>query len=415
MVNLDLDQFQEQTVLLKKQFRDKHPKFENRFKLLEEKLTEQIEVIEEQNSLGKSTIPELDFHRIENGNVDEGVIKQIKKSGSVVIRNVFPRERAEAWFQSLEDYVQENDYFSKQKEGLDRYFSDLKSDRPQIYGIYWSKAQIEARQDEAMAKTRSFLNRLWDFESNGNKYFHPDRECTYADRIRMREPGDQSLGLSPHMDAGSVERWLDPAYERTYSKIFETEWEKYNPYSGAFRYEAEGIDSPAVCRAFRTWQGWTALSSQGPGDGTLQLIPCIDTIAYILLRPMLEDVPDEVLCGAEPGRAQAVTAEWHSLLLRGLVSIPRVEPGDTVWWHSDVVHGVEDIHQGNQMSSVIYIGAAPLCERNQTFLERQKPCFLEGRSSPDFAEEDYEMDFQGRALMEDLTPLGRKQMGFDSW
>ena len=227
MVNLDLDQFQEQTVLLKKQFREKHPKFENRFKLLEEKLTEQIQVIEEQNSLGKSTIPELDFHRIENGNVEEGVIKQIKKSGSVVIRNVFPRERAEAWFQSLEDYVQENDYFSKQKEGLDRYFSDLKSDRPQIYGIYWSKAQIEARQDEAMAKTRSFLNRLWDFESNGNMYFHPDRECTYADRIRMREPGDQSLGLSPHMDAGSVERWLDPAYERTYSKIFETEWEKY--------------------------------------------------------------------------------------------------------------------------------------------------------------------------------------------
>ena len=133
------------------------------------------------------------------------------------------------------------------------------------------------------------------------------------------------------------------------------------------------------------------------------------------MRPMLEDVPEEVLCGAEPGRAQAVTAEWHSLLLRGLVSIPRVEPGDTVWWHSDVVHGVEDIHQGNQMSSVIYIGAAPLCERNQTFLERQKPCFLEGRSSPDFSEEDYEMDFQGRAVMEDLTPLGRKQMGFDSW
>ena len=121
-------------------------------------------------------------------------------------------------------------YFSKQKEGLDRYFRDLKSDRPQIYGIYWSRAQIEAHQDEAMAKTRSFLNRLWDFESNGQKYFHPDRECTYADRIRMREPGDQSLGLSPHMDAGSVERWLDPAYKRTYSKIFETEWEKYNAY-----------------------------------------------------------------------------------------------------------------------------------------------------------------------------------------
>ena len=135
MVNLDLDQFQEQTVLFKKKFRDKHPQFGNRFKLLEVKLTEKIEVIEEQNSLGKSTIPELDFHRIANGNVEEELIKQIKTFGTVVIRNVFPRERAEAWFQSLEDYVQENDYFSKQKEGLDRYFSDLKSDRPQIYGI----------------------------------------------------------------------------------------------------------------------------------------------------------------------------------------------------------------------------------------------------------------------------------------
>jgi len=135
MVNLDLDQSQKQTVLLKKQFRDKHPKFENRFKWLEEKLTEKIEVIEEKYSLGKSTIPELDFHRIENGNVDEGVIKQIKKSGSVVIRNVFPRERAEAWFQSLEDYVQENDYFSKQKDGLDRYFRPQVRPSPDLWNL----------------------------------------------------------------------------------------------------------------------------------------------------------------------------------------------------------------------------------------------------------------------------------------
>ncbi len=215
--------------------------------------------------------------------------------------------------------------------------------------------------------------------------------------------------------SGSVERWLDPAYRKTYRSLFETKWEEYDPYSGVHRSKVEGIDSPAVCRAFRTWQGWTALSRQGPGDGTLQLIPCIDTIAYVLMRPMLEDVPEEILCGAEPGKAQAVTDEWHSLLLRGLVSIPEVEPGDTVWWHSDVIHGVEEIHHGDQMSSVIYIGAAPWCGRNQNYLERQKPCFVEGRSSPDFAAEDYEKDFIGRAISEDLSPLGRKQMGFESW
>ncbi|HJO45911.1 MAG TPA: DUF1479 family protein [SAR324 cluster bacterium] len=415
MAKIDLDQICENTVLLKQDFRQKHPYFEKKIKILKQKILEKIEIIEDKKSGGRRIIPELKCSEILSGKVSEDLVQEIKNSGAIVVREVFPKQKAKEWFQSLEEYVEENDYFSKQKEGLDRYFSDLKSDRPQIYGIYWSKAQIEARQDESMAKTRSFLNRIWDFQSHGTQYFHPDRECTYADRIRMRQPGDQSLGLSPHMDSGSVERWLDPAYRKTYRSLFETKWEEYDPYSGVHRSKVEGIDSPAVCRAFRTWQGWTALSRQGPGDGTLQLIPCIDTIAYVLMRPMLEDVPEEILCGAEPGKAQAVTDEWHSLLLRGLVSIPEVEPGDTVWWHSDVIHGVEEIHHGDQMSSVIYIGAAPWCGRNQNYLERQKPCFVEGRSSPDFAAEDYEKDFIGRAISEDLSPLGRKQMGFESW
>ena len=42
------------------------------------------------------------------------------------------------------------------------------------------------------------------------------------------------------------------------------------------------------------------LTSQGPGDGTLKLVPLMRAIAFVLLRPMLEDVPEELLCGAEP-------------------------------------------------------------------------------------------------------------------
>ncbi|NBX05826.1 MAG: DUF1479 domain-containing protein, partial [Betaproteobacteria bacterium] len=33
-------------------------------------------------------------------------------------------------------------------------------------------------------------------------------------------------------------------------------------------------------------------------------------------------------------------------------------------------------------------------------------------SSPDFAPENYEVDFVGRATPADLTPLGLRQMGF---
>ena len=48
------------------------------------------------------------------------------------------------------------------------------------------------------------------------------------------------------------------------------------------------------------------------------------------------------------------------------------------------------------------------------FLRKQRDAFESGRSSPDFVAEDYEVDFVGRFLPSDLTPLGRRQMGYDS-
>jgi hypothetical protein len=163
---------------------------------------------------------------------------------------------------------------------------------------------------------------------------------------------------------------------------------------------------------FRTYQGWTALTRQGPRDGTLQLIPIADGISYVLLRALQDDVAEDDLCGARPGRALGVSPEWHEELLAGLVSIPEVQPGDTVWWHTDIGHAVGDEHAGRDYASVIYIGSAPDCAKNRAYLPKQKAAFLAGRSAPDFAAMDFEVDFQGRATEEDLTELGRQQMGF---
>ena len=103
--------------------------------------------------------------------------------------------------------------------------------------------------------------------------FDPGLQCTYADRVRRRQPGDKTLGLSPHMDAGTVERWIDPGYQRVYECVFAGDWRGYDPFDGRHRLETEEIPSPAVASVFRTYQGWTALTRQGPKDGTLRLIP----------------------------------------------------------------------------------------------------------------------------------------------
>ena len=385
------------------------------FREIGDALGREAEGIARRRAEGDPVVPSVAFADVAAGRVPGETVAAIRAHGCAIVRGVFPRAQAEAWDRALLDYVQANDYVAhaKEKAGLDKYFSQLKSGRPQIYGIYWSKPQMEARQGETLAVTRAWLNGLWSHGATAE--FAGDRECTYADRIRQREPGDDTLGLSAHMDGGSVERWTDPGYNHVYRHVLSGDWRRYDPWAAEGRTGTHEIPSPAVCRMFRTYQGWTALTSQGPGDGTLQLLPMPRAIIYMLLRALQDDVPAGELCGAQPARALRATEQWHAPLMRAMVPLPRVEPGDTVWWHPDVIHAVEDHNRGAGYSSVIYIGSAPDCAKNRAYLPPQREAFLAGRSAPDFAAEDYEVAFTGRATEADLSALGRRQMGFDAW
>ncbi len=363
---------------------------------------------------GQSVIPEIDYRAVADGKVSDAARAEIRHRGCVIVRGVFDTSQVADWNGEIGEYLTENDYLAKSKEkaGIDKYFSDLAAGAPQIYGVYWSKPQVMARQDPAMAATKRFLNRLWDVAGPMGAEFDPDNDYAYADRTRRRSPGDTTLGLSPHMDSGSYERWLDPAYQKIYGDIFAGNWRDYDPWKATFRTQTREFASPAVCSMFRTFQGWTGLTTQGPDDGTLSLLPLSQSIAYFLLRALQDDVAEDDLCGAMPGRALGADAKWHADILEGLISIPVVEPGDTVWWHPDVIHSVANEHKGADFANVIYIGASPVCAKNTAYVGKQREAFLAGRSAPDFAPEDYEVDFKGRATLDDLTDLGRAQMGF---
>ena len=369
-----------------------------------------VDAIRADVARGRPVVPEIDYGDIRSGSVSEESRQAIRRTGCAVVRGVFPVSVASDWFAELGAYLEANHYEQREveKRGLDSYFSALQAGKPQIFNVYWSKPQVMARQDLKLAETRAFLNRLWTYQG----VFDPDKQCAYADRARRRQPGDKTFGLSPHMDAGTVERWIDSGYQQVYASVFAGDWRRYDPFDGTHRLKTRELPSPAVCSVFRTYQGWTALTRQGPRDGTLRLIPITDGISYVLLRALQDDVAEDDLCGAKPGRALGVSPEWHPELIPGLVSIPEVQPGDTVWWHPDVCHAVGDEHTGEEDASVIYIGSAPDCAKNRAYLPQQKATFLAGRSAPDFAAMDFEVDFQGRATEHDLTELGRQQMGF---
>ena len=416
-MDLIIDNINQAIVDTKKQLKKNLPELKGIFNDLESDIKAEVSLIENLIRDGKTVIPEIHYEAIKNEQVDKTIIASIKHRGCVVIRNVFPKSQVEDWNDELVEYITENGYYEQcqEKAHLDQYFSTLQSGKPQVFGIYWSRPQVLARQDKRMAKTKAWLNNLWMCEQNGEFGIDPNKECTYADRIRRREPGDNTFGLSPHTDAGSIERWIDKGYQRVYRHVFSGTWQDYDPFDATYRTEISEIPSPAVSRVFRTFQGWTALTEQGPSDGTLKLIPIVRNIVYILYRALLEDVPEDSLCGASPGRALNTSPEWHDLPLRGLVSIPNLFPGDTVWWHPDLTHAVEDLHEGHNFSNVMYIGASPLCKKNSDYLETQGQCFLTGKSAPDFSAENYEVNYRGRATIDDLTDLGKKQMGLMPW
>ena len=394
----------------KKILRSKSKNYRENFSKIENFIEKEIVQIENSKKSAENIIPEINFKDLSD-NLYE-FKNELKKRGCVIVRDVFDDTLMHQMNKDLESYIEENKYYEDQKKkaDIDKYFSDLQSGKPQIFGLYWSKTQVNIRQSKELDVVKKWLNKLWINEHDGETIFDPNHELVYADRVRRREPGDKTLGLSPHCDAGSVERWVDKGYQGVYENIFADNFTEYDPFNAAYRNTTQEIESPAVSHVFRTFQGWVALTEQGPGDGTLQLIPIAKSMAFILTRALMDDVSENDLCGSKPARALSVNSTYHALLLRGLVSIPKMNAGDTVWWHPDVVHAVEDHHTGKGYSNVVYVGSTPYCEKNLSYAKKQSVKFLEGKSPPDFAEEDYEVRYKNRAKASDLTPLGKKQL-----
>ena len=399
----------------KKKLRNLSNDFRKNFLNIEQIINKEVKYIEQLKDKNKKIIPEINFRDLQKSN--SNLTNDIHHRGCVIIRDVFEDSKTHDWNVQLEEYIDQNNYYEDQqkKVGIDEYFSELKSGKPQIFGLYWSKPQVEIRQSIELDKVKRWLNRLWKFKINNKKIFDPNKELVYADRVRRREPGDSTLGLSPHCDAGSVERWIDKGYQKIYSKIFKDDFKNFNPFDAFYRDQTQEIESPAVSHVFRTFQGWVALTRQGPKDGTLQLIPIAKAMAFILTRALQDDVNENELCNSKPARALSINAKYHSLLLRALISIPTMEPGDTVWWHPDVVHAVEDRHSGKGYSNVVYVGSTPYCEKNLKYAKKQSKKFLTGESPPDFASENYEVNYLNRATKKDLTDLGKKQLALKSW
>ena len=117
----------------------------------------------------------------------------------------------------------------------------------------------------------------------------------------------------------------------------------------------------------------------------------------MLLRALQDDVPeDETAVRSRAGRSRSILSTTVSSYKRCRRSRSWSQAIRS-FWHADVVHAVENEHKGSGYSNVMYIASTPGCANNTEYLARQAPAFLSGRLPPDFAPDDFEVDFKGRA------------------
>jgi hypothetical protein len=273
-----------------------------------------------------------------------------------------------------------------------------------------------------MLNTQRFMQQLWH-SSDPDSKISTTNPLSYADRLRIRDPGDAKFTLGPHIDGGSLERWEDPEYSRVYTKILEGHWEQYDAWDARHRLNAQMdlYNGAGACSMLRFFQAWLSMSHTKPGEGSLHVCPMINhSTAYTILRPFFEPdtskpLLDATFPGSVPGAAQEYNPVTHPHLdlEETMVSVPEVQPGDFVAWHCDALHSVDKEHRGTKDSSVMYIPATPLCDMNIKYLLKQRQA-AESLSPPwDFpgAGGPGEAGFKGAVDWSSLSPEGQRAMG----
>jgi hypothetical protein len=400
---------------------------------------EELKEVTEQISLqGSGSIPILDMEDIAAGAVTDETKSKLRKSGCFIVRNVIEKTLAQKLFAELKEYTACN-------KGC---YSAWPVDAPAIYNLYNTPSQNAVRTHPSHLKLVRWINNLWHWSEESTDVSADP--LVYADAVRMRPGGSPFLGLGPHIDAGSLCRWADPQYRQVYRAIFSGKPLEQDCFDLDTRKNADQVLFPgrAHSTVLRAFQGWTAFSRTSPRQGTILLYPNVRTaISYLLLRPFFRPPqdPSQIMDASQwefdaestwfPGTFKqesqrlSDSSHPHLRLKECLVHVPELQPGDTVWWHTDVskpvfllkndtksqqvCHAVDPEHVGNDDASVVYIAATPTTATNKEYMQKQFAEMVRGLPPADHkvqgSDESQYVGFQGFSAQPDLF---RQLMGF---
>ncbi|KAH6989169.1 hypothetical protein BKA56DRAFT_476672 [Ilyonectria sp. MPI-CAGE-AT-0026] len=379
-------------------------------------------VTDEIATKGQSIIPVLNATELLQSGFTDEQKAEVKSIGAFVVREVLPESEATAHYADLRKYVSDN------KDKINGW----PKESPSMLMLYDSPTQNAIRAHPNHLRLQRMLNELWHDSTTETS----PEPLIYLDGARDRPPKQAFLGLGPHIDAGSLCRWADPTYRESYGHILAGKPELHNPYDLGARKNANQELYPGLAHSsvFRSFQGWTALTKAAPREGSLLIYPNVSTaIAYVILRPFFnppsqpEDIMDaekwtlDESSGWFPGTFKTESQRLsrlshpHLRLEECLIHMPRVNPGDTVWWHADACHAVDPEQEGAGNASVVYIAACPTTTNNKAYVKKQLEATRAGRPAPDYAEGNDldETTLKGYVGLDGFSAEAKRAYGFD--
>ncbi|KZV72639.1 DUF1479-domain-containing protein [Peniophora sp. CONT] len=396
-----------------------------------ELLAELAKTTAEIEQAGSKIIPQVSFAELDNLTAEQ--IADIKQRGCVVIKDVVDDQQAAGWKTDLKKFDEDNPSVPGFPE-----------DDKQFFNVYWTKPQVEARAHPNVLKASARLNEF--YHANGKTHLDGvdlKTPLSYADRYRIRKAdGKPWSRFPPHVDGGSIERWEDPNFRSCFADILKGQWRDHDAYDleGRIHARSSMYGRPNQASVFRTYQGWLAMSEIGQRQSTICFFPdVVLSNAYTILRPFfrLKSTPvSEDPLAAENWEYDITSSDFpgiysmsdgkgyagprpntdshpHFNLDKTMTPIPRVSPGDMVFWHSDLIHSVVSEFEGTGDSSVMYIGAVPTTKQNVEYIARQRETFERGITPPDYPEASPEISYVGIGRPEHIVgDAGRHAMGF---
>src|SRR6202795_3175696 len=124
---------------------------EDVFAVVQGRIADEVGEITAARERGETIWPVIDYADIEAGRVPAAARDRLRRRGCLVVRGHFDREQALSWDRGIVGYTEGNGFFESYRGPGDDFFGTVGS-RPEIYPVYWSPAQMQARQSDRMAR-----------------------------------------------------------------------------------------------------------------------------------------------------------------------------------------------------------------------------------------------------------------------